>query len=212
VHAAPAAQNLLCEAAASAVVGAATVVTIVADAVVAASVDLAAFVVTVISAAGRMTFKLSLAAMGLFTVEPSLHLFSLLTFSNSSVPASVDIAAFVVTVIPALGRMTFELSLAAMGLFTVESSLLLFSLLTFSNSSVPASVDIAAFVVTVIPALGRMTFELSLAATGLFTVESSLLLFSLLTFSNSSVPIFFSEESEILFVQPLMIRQYCVNH
>ena len=50
--------------------------------------------------------------------------------------------------------------------------MLLFSLLTFSNSSIPASVDIAAFVVTVIPATGRMTFELSLAATGLFTVES----------------------------------------
>ena len=32
------------------------------------------------------------------------------------------------------------------GLFTVESSLLLFLYLTFSNSSVPASVDIAAFV------------------------------------------------------------------
>ncbi len=52
MHAAPAAQNLLCEAVASAVVGAATVVTMVADAVVVASVDLAAFVVTVISAAG----------------------------------------------------------------------------------------------------------------------------------------------------------------
>jgi hypothetical protein len=108
-------------------------------------------------------------------------------------------------VIPATGRMTFELSLAATGLFTVESSLLLFLLLTFSNSSVPASVDIAAFVVTVIPATGRMTFELSLAATGLFTVKSTLLLFLFLTFSNSSVPNFFSEESEILFVQPLMI-------
>ncbi len=124
--------------------GVATVVTMVADAVVAASVDLAAFVVTVISAAGRMTFELSLAATGLFTVESALHLFSLLTFSNSSVLASVDIAALVVTVIPATGCMTFELSLAATGLFTVESSLLLFSLLTFSNSSVPASVDIPA--------------------------------------------------------------------
>ncbi len=67
MHAAPAAQNLPCEAAASAVVGAATVVTSLEDAVVAASVDLAAFVVTVISAAGRMTFELSLAATGLFT-------------------------------------------------------------------------------------------------------------------------------------------------
>jgi hypothetical protein len=187
-------------------------VNMVADAVVAASVDIAAFVVTVKSAAGHMTFELSLAATGLFTVVSSLLLFLLLTFSNSSVPASVDIAAFVVTVIPATGHMTFELSLAAAGLITVESSLLLFSLLTFSNSSVPASVDIKAFVVTVIPATGRTTFELSLAATGLFTVESSLLLFSLLTFSNSSVPFFFSEESEILFVQPLMIRQYFVNH
>ncbi len=174
MHAAPAAQNSLCEAAASAVVGAATVVTMVVDAVVAASVDLAAFVVTVISAAGHMIFELSLATTGLFTVESFLHLFLLLTFSNSSVPASVDIAAFVVTVIPATGGMTFELSLAAMGLFTVESFLLLFSLLTFFNSSVPASVDIAAFVVIVIPATGRMTFELSLAAMGLFTVESSL--------------------------------------
>ncbi len=62
---------MLCEAAASAVVGAATVVNMVADAVVAASVDLVAFVVTVISAAGHMTFKLSLAATGLFTVESS---------------------------------------------------------------------------------------------------------------------------------------------
>ncbi len=73
MHAAPVAQNLLCEEAASAVVGAATVVTKVVDAVVAASVDLVAFVVTVISAAGRMTFELSLATTGLFTVESSLH-------------------------------------------------------------------------------------------------------------------------------------------
>ncbi len=69
------------------VVGVATVVTMVADAVVAASVDLAAFLVIVISAAGRMTFELSLAATGLFTVESSLHLFLLLTFSNFSIPA-----------------------------------------------------------------------------------------------------------------------------
>ena len=103
MHAAPAAQNSLCKEAASAVVGAATMVTMVADAVVAVSVDLAAFVVTVISAAGRMTFELSLAATGLFTVESSLLLFLLLTFSNSFVPASVDIAAFVVTMIPATG-------------------------------------------------------------------------------------------------------------
>ncbi len=73
MHAAPAAQNLLCKEAASAVVGAATMVIMVADAVVAASVDLAAFVVTMISAAGRMTYELSLAATGLFTVESSLH-------------------------------------------------------------------------------------------------------------------------------------------
>ncbi len=109
MHVAPAAHNLLCEVAASAVVVAATMVNMVEDAVVAASVDLAAFVVTVISAAGRMTFELSLAATGLFTVDSSLLLFLLMTFYNSSVPASVDIAAFVVTVIPATGRMTFEL-------------------------------------------------------------------------------------------------------
>ncbi len=118
------------------VVGAATVVNMVADAVVVVSVDLVAFVVTVISAAGRMTFELSLAATGLFKVVSSLLLFLLLTFSNSSVPASVAFAAFVITVIPVTGRMTFELSLATTGLFMVESSLLLFWLLTFSNFSV----------------------------------------------------------------------------
>ncbi len=84
MHVAPAAHNLLCEAAAPAVVGAATMVNMEADAVVAASVDIAAFVVAVKSAAGRMTFELSLAAMGLFTVVSSLLLFLLLTFSNSS--------------------------------------------------------------------------------------------------------------------------------
>ncbi len=80
MHAAPAAQNLLCEEAASAEVGAATMVTMVVDAVVAASVHLAVFVVTVISAAERMTFELSLVATGLFTVESSLHLFIVTDF------------------------------------------------------------------------------------------------------------------------------------
>ncbi len=56
MHVAPAAHNLLCKAAAPVVVGAATVLNMVADAVVAASVDIAEFVVTMKSAAGRMTF------------------------------------------------------------------------------------------------------------------------------------------------------------
>ncbi len=118
---APAAHNLLCKAAAPVVVGAATMVNMVADAMVVASVDIVAFVVIVKSAAGHMTFELSLAATGLFTVVSSLLLFLLLTFSNSSVLASVDIEAFVITVIPATGHMTFELSLAATELFTVVS-------------------------------------------------------------------------------------------
>ncbi len=56
MHVAPVAHNSLCEAAAPAVMGEATMVNMVADAVVAASVDIATFVVTMKSAAGHMTF------------------------------------------------------------------------------------------------------------------------------------------------------------